>query len=492
MIKINSGLAYDRLANFRLAVSLLVGLFLLSSQSYAQTEGRFTVQGLPGSYLTLSQAEAALRAIDTFHSALSKDSRELVSKGVVHHHYDVNDVAPQVSAAKYRVERLQYSGQYFDSAQTALEIRGAEIYAPSPSCPANYYKPGGDFNVCDSYTNLESTPSGGVKSVTAANMRGYFAFRHRGPNCDAGRDTLTLHRETIQTCPSGYQRVIRHRCSIDCGNPATGTIIEQVEGKEDGCSANNTDNPCNVSTGNKYRHETDFSSNTLSLIRSYNSNNLVNLGFGRGWKSNFQNLLIVGVDVLRPESGAGRSEPWEKINGVWQGDADSDFLISEVTDGFLLTKTNGALERYNLEGQLSSQTDTNGQQILFEYNDDNQLINVTHHYGHQISFTYLNGNVATVTDTLGAVYAYEYLNGNLVAVVFPDATGGATDNPRKIYHYEDASYPNHLTGITDENGNRYATFAYNANGQAILSELGTTTNSAGQGKIELDFQAGAQ
>jgi hypothetical protein len=494
VIKINSGLAYDRLANYRLAVSLLVGLFLLSSQSHAQIEERFTVQGLPGTYSTLSQAEAALRAIDTFHSELKKDYRELVSKTVVYHHYDVADVEPTVSAARYRAERSHYNGEYFDSAQTALETRIEELFVPAPTC-ANTYHPLDDWFYRDSFTNLEFLPSGGVKSIIATNFRPYrvktAAFKY-DDECRVGNEGLTLHREIIQTCPSGSQRVIRSRETFDCGNPATGTIVEQVEGKDDGCSANNTDNPCNVSTGYKYRHETDFSSNTLSLIRSYNSNNLVNLGFGRGWKSNFQNLLIVGVDVLRPESGAGRSEPWEKTNGVWQGDADSDFLISEVTDGFLLTKTNGALERYNLEGQLSSQADTNGHQTQFEYNDDNQLINVTHHYGHQISFTYLNGNVATVTDTLGAVYAYEYLNGNLVAVVFPDATGDATDNPRKIYHYEDASHPNHLTGITDENGNRYATFAYNANGQAILSELGITTNSVGQGKIELDFQAGAQ
>jgi len=489
VIKINSGLACDTLANFRVVVTLVVGLLFLSSQSFAQTEGRFTVQGLAGTFSTLSQAEAALRAIDPLHSDLTKDYRELVSVGVMHHHYDVNDVAPNVSAPRFRVERSHYSGEYFDSAQTALETRGLELYPPSPMCPANYYQPAGDFSDCDWYTNLEFIPSGGVKSVTAANKRGYFAFRHLNPNCEPSRDTLTLHRETIQTCPSGYQRVIRNSCSLDCGNPATGTIIEQVEGKDDGCSVNNTDNPCNVSTGNKYRHETDFSSNTLSLLRSYNSNNLVDLGFGRGWKSNFQNLLIVGVDVLRPESGAGRSEPWEKINGAWQGDADSDLLITEVADGFLLTKTNGAIERYNLEGQLSSQTDTNGHQTQFQYNDNNQLVNVTNHYGNQIGFTYSNGNISTVTDTLGAVYAYEYLNENLVAVVFPDSTpNNANDNPRKIYHYDDVNHPNHLTGITDENGDRYATFAYNANGQAILSELGTTSNNVGQEKVELDYQ----
>ena len=46
------------------------------------------------------------------------------------------------------------------------------------------------------------------------------------------------------------------------------------------------------------------------------------------------------------------------------------------------------------------------------------------------------------------------------------ATSPAT---HQTYLYENANYPYALTGITDENGNRYATWGYDANGRGILS-----------------------
>jgi YD repeat-containing protein len=39
-----------------------------------------------------------------------------------------------------------------------------------------------------------------------------------------------------------------------------------------------------------------------------------------------------------------------------------------------------------------------------------------------------------------------------------------------VYYYEDARFPHHLTGLTDENDNRFATWAYDAAGRAVLSE----------------------
>jgi YD repeat-containing protein len=41
----------------------------------------------------------------------------------------------------------------------------------------------------------------------------------------------------------------------------------------------------------------------------------------------------------------------------------------------------------------------------------------------------------------------------------------------RSYHYEDATYPNALTGITDENGNRHATYGYDSQGRATTEHL---------------------
>jgi RHS repeat-associated protein len=48
--------------------------------------------------------------------------------------------------------------------------------------------------------------------------------------------------------------------------------------------------------------------------------------------------------------------------------------------------------------------------------------------------------------------------GNLSQATYPDST-------LRIYHYENSSFPNHLTGITDEVANRFSTYGYDATGR---------------------------
>ena len=84
-----------------------------------------------------------------------------------------------------------------------------------------------------------------------------------------------------------------------------------------------------------------------------------------------------------------------------------------------------------------------GRNLGFHYNDEGQLIQVS---------------------TPDGIVAYAYnSNGNLAAVHYP---GGGS----RRYHYEDTRFPGNLTGITDENGNRFATWAYDEQGRAVLSE----------------------
>ena len=65
----------------------------------------------------------------------------------------------------------------------------------------------------------------------------------------------------------------------------------------------------------------------------------------------------------------------------------------------------------------------------------------------------------------GGIYAYAYdANNNLISVTHPD--GGV-----RQYVYGNASFPNALTGIIDENGKRYASWTYDAQGRAISSNM---------------------
>ena len=68
-----------------------------------------------------------------------------------------------------------------------------------------------------------------------------------------------------------------------------------------------------------------------------------------------------------------------------------------------------------------------------------------------------------MTDPAGQVTTYAYGEfDNLLSVTYPD-------DAVRHYHYEDTSLPVALTGITDENGDRYATYQYQADGRAIAT-----------------------
>ena len=63
-----------------------------------------------------------------------------------------------------------------------------------------------------------------------------------------------------------------------------------------------------------------------------------------------------------------------------------------------------------------------------------------------------------------AIRSY-YARDNLLE--FVDNPDGTT----RQYHYENPDYPEALTGITDESGVRYASYGYDADGQANFSTL---------------------
>jgi YD repeat-containing protein len=73
-------------------------------------------------------------------------------------------------------------------------------------------------------------------------------------------------------------------------------------------------------------------------------------------------------------------------------------------------------------------------------------------------------NLLNFTDPAGGITSYAYdANNNLVSVTYPDGS-------IRQYHYENATFKNALTGITDERGVRYATYGYDAQGRAVLTE----------------------
>ncbi|MBP6076795.1 MAG: RHS repeat protein, partial [Nitrosomonas sp.] len=160
------------------------------------------------------------------------------------------------------------------------------------------------------------------------------------------------------------------------------------------------------------------------------------------------------------------------INNLWVADSDiSDELLEVPGSGWQLITADDTIETYNTSGKLLSISSRDGRTQTLGYDANGRLITVTDDVGRTLSFTYDGSSrISTMTDPASGVIQYSYdAAGNLTAVTYPD---GKT----RTYHYNEQAYtsntnlPNALTGITDENGVRYATYTYDAQGRAVVTE----------------------
>ncbi len=139
----------------------------------------------------------------------------------------------------------------------------------------------------------------------------------------------------------------------------------------------------------------------------------------------------------------------------------------------------GDIEEYSAEGRLLFVTALNGMKQSLIYDSSSGLLShVQDTTGSKLRFAYTNGLLTSVTTDDNKVISYAYTtNGLMSDVTYPDTT-------RRLYHYEDLRFPTFLTGITDERGVRYATWAYDTQGRAISSE-----HAGGVEKTLLSFNA---
>jgi hypothetical protein len=107
----------------------------------------------------------------------------------------------------------------------------------------------------------------------------------------------------------------------------------------------------------------------------------------------------------------------------------------------------------------------NGKTIFVQRDGENRIASLVAD-GVTITFEYTPYNqIGTVQLGLGEALTYAYDNGRLISV--SDGTG-----IRFEYHYENTNFNHLLTGISDAEGNRYATWKYDPQGRAYLSEHG--------------------
>ena len=141
--------------------------------------------------------------------------------------------------------------------------------------------------------------------------------------------------------------------------------------------------------------------------------------------------------------------------------------VSNVT-GWRYVAADDQVETYDAAGRLSSIATRDGSSQTLAYDARGRLSSVTDTYGRQLGFSYdAIDNLVGMTDASGGFYRYDYDVGNrFVSVTYPD------DKVRR-YVYNEPAYVaagcslKPLTGIIDENSNRYAAFFYDTACRAV-------------------------
>jgi RHS repeat-associated protein len=262
-------------------------------------------------------------------------------------------------------------------------------------------------------------------------------------------------------------------------------------------------NPVAISTGAKVQSETDLAgaaSDTLVIRRTYRAlaNWIKSTSGGNNWSFSFDRSfrLFEKASDDRPTLIAGTQGDGAYFRFDWS--AASQKYISKYDkvatlealdasyDDWLLTQ-DGQADRY--QKRVVGDTETfvlvssqrlTGSLQTYTYIPNTFLIqDITDERGRKLELSWgANNQVASITSPEGSVhYSYDSPWGNyssfgqmsrLISVSYFDKSGASATT--KQYHYEDLNNPFLLTGVTDENGNRYATYAYDNSGRTVLSE----------------------
>jgi YD repeat-containing protein len=173
---------------------------------------------------------------------------------------------------------------------------------------------------------------------------------------------------------------------------------------------------------------------------------------------------------------------------------DIDDRVVKAADGNgwnVYNAENDSTDHYDLSGRLITVTTRNGQVQTLIYSDiatlpatapqPGLLLKVSDQFGRSLNFTYdSNSRMQTMSDPAGGIYTYAYDEANSI-VVSGNPVGNLTsitypDGKKRIYWYNEqdktgnTDLPYALTGITDENGMRFATYMYDSSGKAISTE----------------------
>ncbi len=270
--------------------------------------------------------------------------------------------------------------------------------------------------------------------------------------------------------------------------------------------------PCSITSGNKFKPQEDWRATIgpLSFKRNYNSldsayNSILGVSanaapFGTVWTHNYnlqllffanQGSTVKNVSLMRPNglnvfASNNYTDTTIAGTGGWFINRDAGLKLNQLADGtwqVINIKTND-IESYDANGRLTKITYRNGQFVTLTYPTTVVATSttpavvyynptqVTDNFGQSLIFTYnTTGYLTSVTLPTGKSITYTYDVQNRLSTVSRPGYG------IKTYLYSETSTiapsgnPNLLTGIIDEKGTRFESYAYDSSDRGISTSM---------------------
>lgn len=306
-----------------------------------------------------------------------------------------------------------------------------------------------------------------------------------------------FYKEVTCSSTNGRSRSDLYQHQIYYGSPEDGFPIGHVGlGKNNEICpvGDNGSNPIQSALGHKIQKEEDFPiSGGFSFTRTYSSRNEHRgSSFGRRWNHDFDISVqpihadddgLIGAFARRAngdlilfninEQSVAPSDPDVVIRLEAEWDEDGELL------GWVVVNENDGLEIYAPDGYLSYLEAKDGKILHFGYSEFKRLNSISDRKGRAVNIEHdALGRVNRIVSQSGEAYRYTYdSDSRLVRVTYPSQDDSG---PFKEYLYENSQFPDLLTGLVDEQGTRYVTWAYDEQGRGILSVYGDEQGEVGR------------
>lgn len=311
-------------------------------------------------------------------------------------------------------------------------------------------------------------------------------------SCESGASgeyKFKILEEASFNCPAAYDR-LSDAVANDGVNDLTLPVLckyshgsLQITGPIQQCaSCEASPYPVYPATGDKSRAEVDFEFAGRPFTRYYHSLRQFrnNVGFAVGWSHTFSDRVVFGLNGANAAAivdDAGTYEGYAPIgSNRLRGQNSTDTVLEYVQTGPVRWRQrlpDGEVREFNADRQLTAIRDPDDARLDVVMGYANGLLStITDGQGRKVRFRYNNAKLMTRVELPdGEVIIYDYDGDrNLTAV---DYGSGRV----RQYHYAepaligDASQRNHMTGITAETGERFASFRYDARGRILESRV---------------------